>query len=515
VQFLDGATVLGTVTISGGTAALAVSTLAPGSHSITAVYSGDSNNATSTSAVLTQTIHKAATTVTVAPSANPSAFGQSVTFSVQLSPSAATGTVQVLDGSTAIGTITLSGGAGALSTSALAAGSHSVTVVYSGDASYSGSTSAAVVQTVNKAPSTIAAASSSNPSTFGQGVTFTAAVSPSSAGGTVQFLDGGAVIGTATVTSGVAALATSALGAGTHSITAVYSGDASYSGSTSAALGQAVNKAAAVIVVASSANPANYGQPVTFRAAITPPTAIGTVQFLDGGTLLATANVMSGAATLTISSLAAGSHPISAIYPGDANYLGASAGLSQTVKPTTATSLTSNTTSTTYGQTVNFTATVSPSAATGTVLLMDGAVTLGSAVLSNGQAKMSIATLSAGNHSVTAVYSGDAADSPSASSARIVSVSQAKPTINLSVSPNPATAGQAVTCTAKVSPNSATGTVAFYDGATLLGTGMLSGGTATYAISALTSGNHAITAVYNGDTNFVSVTSNKSNLKVN
>jgi hypothetical protein len=465
--------------------------------------------------LLTQTVNKAATIVTVASSANPSTVGQSVTFSVQVSPSAATGTVQVLDGSTAIGTITLSGGAGALSTSALAAGSHSVTAVYSGDASYSGSTSAAVAQTVNKASSTIAAASSSNPSTFGQRVTFTATVSPSAAGGTVQFLDGGAVIGTAAVTSGVAALATSALNTGTHSITAVYSGDASYSGSTSAALGQTVNKAAAVIAVASSANPANYGQAVTFTAAITPATATGTVQFLDGATLLGTSNVMSGAATLTTSSLAAGSHSISAIYSGDANYVGASAGLSQTVKLTTTTSLTSNTTSITYGQTVNFTATVSPSAATGTVLFLDGAVTLGSAVVSNRQAKLSIATLSAGSHSVTAVYSGDATDSPSASAARIVNVAQAKPSINLSVSPNPATAGEAVTCTAKVSPNSATGTVAFYDGATLLGTGTLSGGTATYATSALTSGNHAITAVYNGDTNFVSVTSNKSNLKVN
>jgi hypothetical protein len=68
---------------------------------------------------------------------------------------------------------------------------------------------------------------------------------------------------------------------------------------------------------------------------------------------------------------------------------------------------------------------------------------------------------------------------------------------------------------AKVSPNSATDTVSFYDGAALLGTVTLSGGTATYATSALTSGNHAITAVYSSDTNFLSVTSNKSNLKVN
>jgi hypothetical protein len=56
MQFLDGTTALGTVTISGRSASLAVSKLAVGAHSITAVYSGDTNTAASTSAVLTQTV---------------------------------------------------------------------------------------------------------------------------------------------------------------------------------------------------------------------------------------------------------------------------------------------------------------------------------------------------------------------------------------------------------------------------------------------------------------------------
>jgi len=56
VQFKDGATVLGSVTVSGGAAAFQTSTLAVGSHSITAVYSGDGNYNTSTPSGLTQTI---------------------------------------------------------------------------------------------------------------------------------------------------------------------------------------------------------------------------------------------------------------------------------------------------------------------------------------------------------------------------------------------------------------------------------------------------------------------------
>src|SRR3989454_135881 len=105
VTFLDGATTLGTGTLSGGTATLTTSTLAVGSHSITASYGGDSNFNTSTSAVLTQTVNKANTTTTVASSANPSVFGQSVTFTATVAvvaPGAGSpaGTVNFLDGAT-------------------------------------------------------------------------------------------------------------------------------------------------------------------------------------------------------------------------------------------------------------------------------------------------------------------------------------------------------------------------------------------------------------------------------
>jgi hypothetical protein len=82
--------------------------------------------------------------------------------------------------------------------------------------------------------------SSDNPSKSGRVVTFTATVSPSTATGTVQFLDGSTSLGTAPLTSGEAAFATSSLSAGKHSITAVYSGNANFGGSTSAVLTQNV-----------------------------------------------------------------------------------------------------------------------------------------------------------------------------------------------------------------------------------------------------------------------------------
>jgi Domain of unknown function (DUF1929)/Bacterial Ig-like domain (group 3)/Bacterial Ig-like domain (group 2)/Galactose oxidase, central domain len=88
---------------------------------------------------------------------------------------------------------------------------------------------------------TTVVASNSNPSTFGQAVTFTAAVSPSTATGTVQFLDGGSLIGTGTLAGGTASFTISTLASGTQTISAVYGGDANDSSSTSAPLVQTVN----------------------------------------------------------------------------------------------------------------------------------------------------------------------------------------------------------------------------------------------------------------------------------
>jgi len=80
---------------------------------------------------------------------------------------------------------------------------------------------------------------------------------------------------------------------------------------------------------------------------------------------------------------------------------------------------------------------------------------------------------------------------------------------SLSSSINPSALGQTVTFTATVSGSGGTptGAVTFKDGSTTLGTGMLSGGTATFPTSSLAVGNHSITAVYGGDSNFATSTS--------
>jgi hypothetical protein len=166
-------------------------------------------------------------------------FGSSVTFTATISPSAATGSVTFYDGSTQLGPGTISSGAASYSTSTLNTGGHSITAVYSGDTQYAGSTSAALNQNINGTSSSTSVTSSSNPSKYGQSVTFTATVLGTGATptGTVTFSDGGTQLSAASLNgSAVATYSTLALTAGSHSITAAYSGDSNYAGSTSSVL---------------------------------------------------------------------------------------------------------------------------------------------------------------------------------------------------------------------------------------------------------------------------------------
>ena len=139
--------------LSGGTATFSTSSLAVGSHSITASYGGDTNDAGSSSGAVSQTINPDATTTSVSSSVNPSVFGQSVTFTATVivtGPGSGTpaGTVNFQDGATTLGSGTLdSGGHAKFSTSALAAGSHSITAVFAGSVNFAGSTSSARART--------------------------------------------------------------------------------------------------------------------------------------------------------------------------------------------------------------------------------------------------------------------------------------------------------------------------------------------------------------------------------
>ena len=185
---------LGSASLSGGVATYVVpSGFGVGATSLSATYSGDSNDDISTSGTITQTvIQGTATTTTLTSSANPSAYGQTVTLSATVSPAAATGTITFYADSSALATVTLSGGTATLPVSTLARGTHSLYATYSADSTYSASQSASITQIVNPldgAVTTTIVTSSANPSILAQSVTLTATVSPSTATGTVTFYE--------------------------------------------------------------------------------------------------------------------------------------------------------------------------------------------------------------------------------------------------------------------------------------------------------------------------------------
>lgn len=505
VQFNDGATSLGTGTLSGGVATLTTSSLSAGTHVITALYSSPTpGNAPATSLPLTQTIVKSTSTVALSSSANPSTSGQNVTLTATVTPNTATGTVTF----SGLGTATLGGGVATLA-HVFSTGTFTITATYGGDNNTSGSTSAPLTQTVGKGTASVALTSSVNPSTLGQAVVLTAKVTPSTATGVVQFLDGATSIGTAALSGGAATLTITSLAAGTHSLTATYPGDANNGAANSSAITQTVNKVVSSVSVTSSLNPSMQGQAVTFATKVTPSSATGSVQFLDGTTALGTATLSGGAAALTTSNLAIGTHPITASYSGDnSNAASVSTAVTQTVgKVSSSVALSSSANPSGQGQAVTFTAKITPTSGTGTVNFLDGATSLGTETVSGGAATLTTSTLAAGTHPITASYSGDSNNATANSAPLTQTVAKQATSVTLASSATTSNPKESVTFTAKVTPSTATGSVQFLDGATVIGTGTLTGGAATLAIATLSSGTHTITAAYGGDASNAASTS--------
>ena len=186
---------------------------------------------------------------------------------------------------------------------------------------------------------------------------------------------------------------------------------------------QVVNQASTTTSVTSSKNSSTFGQSVTFTATVTPASGSipnnETVTFYDNGASIGTGATSggNGTATFTTSSLTAGSHPITATYGGDSNFsssTGSLTGNPQVVnQASTTTSVTSSKNSSTFGQSVTFTATVTPASGSipnnETVTFYDNGASIGTGATSggNGTATFTTSSLTAGSHPITATYGGD------------------------------------------------------------------------------------------------------------
>jgi hypothetical protein len=370
---------------------MTATSLAAGTYSLTAQYSGNASFLSSTSAAVSVTVNAQATATTTSLTASPNqiATGQTLTLTAAVQGTGSTvpaGTVSFMSGSTPLGTAPLSSsGVATLTITTLAVGSYSLTAQYSGNASFLSSTSAAVPVTVSSHATitTTSLTASPNRVATGQSLTLTAAVEGTGStvpAGTVSFMSGSTPLGTAPLSSsGVATLTIPTLAAGTYSLTAQYSGNAIFLSSTSAVVSVTVSSQATATTTSltASPNPVATGQTLTLTAAVegTGSTApAGTVNFLNGSALLGTAPVnSSGIATLTITTLAAETYRLTAQYSGYANFLSStSAAVSVTVntQATTDQSFSLNTTGSAPSQTVQpgksalYTLSVSPAPGT-------------------------------------------------------------------------------------------------------------------------------------------------------
>src|ERR1022692_3638931 len=231
LTFSDNGTALpgGTVSLSGGAAGYATSSLAVGTHPITSAYSGDAAFLAGTSAVLTETVNPAAQSIAFNPLPNHN-------YGDPPFPVTATASSGLAVSYTAAGPCTVSGNTVTLT----GVGSCTITANQPGNATYAAAPPVSQSFTIAPEQTSTTLAVTPNPAGLGQPVTLTAQISPPPSAGKVTFYDGAGVLGSVAVAGGSASLTTSLPAAAAHTLRAWYSGGPSYTGSASPATALAV-----------------------------------------------------------------------------------------------------------------------------------------------------------------------------------------------------------------------------------------------------------------------------------
>ena len=445
VTFSEDGVILGTVTTTNGTATYTVparNEYLPGQHTLTASVVGTFSNV-AVQATATHTINRAPTTVTLTPTTPLTVYyGQAIngTFNISgVDPTQPpTGSYTLLDNGTAVAICTAIPIAQSCPYGApilLDAGPHVFSIQYLGDTYNAPSTSPNYPYQVLPDLTSLVLASSTTPAYLGQPITLTSVATGNvvSPVGTVTFSDGAQLNQTAALAASAPTTSTAAavniinsLAVGNHTIVANYPGTLDFNPAASNSITQQILPDLTTLTLTSSLNPATRGDAVTFSAVLTgnylPP--YGTVNFLDNGVLLGSGTNTpipgnSSLFTFTTSTLAVGTHPITAVYAGNSSFNPAISNIvQQVIQPVSLgtqasiTTLTSNLNPSAPQQLVTFTAQVQvpgvfATIATGIVTFLDGTTPIGTATLSSfGVATFQTSSLKTGTHQITASYAG-------------------------------------------------------------------------------------------------------------
>lgn len=527
LTFYDGAKVLKAAVPLNALASgsFAISTLAVGTHSITATYSGDSVHSSSTSNPIIQQVAEP-TAVAVATSSNPAILGSTFTLTADVTtPSGGgvtpDGLVAFLDGTTVLGTASVNAsGSAALKISSISQGPHSFTAQYGGDTlKFIDSSTSATLALNAVAPSSLSLSSSINPATFGVPVTLTAtlkatgSISPT---GSIVFSDGSQSIGTMTIgTGGVTAFPTNALAVGPHSITASYAGDQNVNGGNSTAVSQTISEANTVTALTVNPVQPESGTSATLTASVSPTSGSGVVTgmvtFSDGATKLGSSAVGANGKSSIAAIFSTGTHTLKATYAGDTDDSeSASAVISLDVSPSaTKVALTSGASPALVLGTVTFTATVSGTGAapTGTIVFsIDGTSTQPMTIDGTETASFTTSSLAVGRHTIVANYSGDK-DNLASSSTLNQAIGAIPTSTLLNTSNTGGSKPQAILIASVAAASSGPvpqGTITFSTGSTTLNTVTLDGaGIATF-VPQLPPSTYSIVASYSGDSDHAS-----------
>ncbi|WEK06205.1 MAG: Ig-like domain repeat protein [Candidatus Devosia phytovorans] len=513
------------VTLSSGTATLALPGLSVGNHTVSAAYSGAATYGASTGALAGgQAVAAAPTSLAVAASPSAGIYGGSSTFTASVTSAAGvpSGNVVFTVDGVAQAPVALTGGTASITSTALSVGTHTVSASYQGVTNFLASNGAlASAYSVARATPSLAVSSSANPAVVGQSVQLTANVTALSGtpGGEVVFTVDGVARPAVSLTGGSATIALPNATVGDHTVSLRYGGDANFVERTSTlGGGQKVNPGNTALSITTSNASAAYGVLVTVTAnvaAAAPASGepAGQVVFLVDGVARPGVALSGGRAQLVLDTLAPGAHAISATYQGSSDFNASTASLAGGVTvnaAATTTTIALDAAAISYGQTARVTATVAAASGRpeGQIVYTINGVAQPAVALVNGVAGLDLTGLAAGTYVISAAYGGSGNHVASASGTTQLVVGAAPTQLGLAASAQSVRFGDAVTLTATLTSTGGTpgGSVEFLAGGTSLGSVTLAGGKAALTVSNLPVGSPAITARYAGTGNFAAST---------